>query len=452
MTIVSLILIGLLIYIFVSKNALENVIFLLMFFGLNNINIGYFANIGSIEISYIDLLTGATFIICFFVLLKNYYVDKRFTEFAFLLLLVIWIGLFRLILDTPKVDVVSYEDNWDSLFRGNQTMLKPVHFSMQSILQMIRTALFLFIIIVLKYNMDSRQWRRILKKLVISTRLMLPIYIIEAILNYSHSDLFYIVRNLLFGGEYEYTGRLSGLTTEPSYYAVSIFFIVSLNILYDFEKENIREKGIKLITSVSYISLGILSGAFSFVWTGTLIIIAFLAKKGSLSKKLIIGLSIFLVFIFIITNYEIVSPIIANSGDRIENLFNSIATYTQTGIMEYTSEATRMGSIMILLEAWIKYPLIGLGIGTTGCFSGVVSILTTVGVIGLVIWYIIVFRIYPNNKISLLFSLIYILVFLPAGDFELFYGFNIILWIELISMMSCSNEDIKEKNRLIMKA
>lgn len=395
--------------------------------------------LGGVVLSYTDVLTLLTFSICFYLAIRKPQVNRRLVEVVFLLVFVIFVGVFRLTMDPPTAQVVSYSGNWDSYFRGNNSMMEAVSFSKQSVLQFIRAILFFFILMILKENLEDDDWRDILRKLVVSTRWMLPVYIIEAVLMLAHTNLFYVLRNRLFGGGFAiYDGRLSGLSTEPSYYAISLFFIIALNLLYEKEDDD-KGKGLRIVTCAVYTILGLLSGALSFLWTGTLIVLLYLVKNKGLTKKKLFGFLLLMpLLLFISTKSSYISLLSVEGmgfSNRIENLFNSMINVIQSGVMKYSSEGTRMGSIIILLKAWAERPLFGLGIGTTFCFSGLFSILSTVGVIGLVLWYILIFHIYPNNKADIVFNMIFLLVFLPAGDFEVFYGFNVVLWIELTSRL-----------------
>lgn len=439
MTIISIMLLGLSIYIFASRKQVANSVFWLLFFCINNINIGYFMILGGVVISYTDVLTLLTFCICLCLAIKKHRVNQRLAEVILLLILVIFAGLFRLIIDPPTARVVSYAGNWDSYFRGNNSMMQAVSFSKQSVLQFIRAILFFFILLILKNNLEDDDWKLILRKLVVSTRWMLPVYVIEAVLMFIHTNIYYVLRNRLFGGVFMLSeGRLSGLTTEPSYYAISIFFIVTLNLLFK-KDDDVKERRMRIITCTIYTILGVLSGALSFLWTGALIALLYLVKNNRLSKKMIMGFVLLLSVFLLFSNYSVSIPLAPMEGlgftKRIENLINSVINFSRSGVMQYSSEGTRMGSIIIVMKAWAERPLFGLGLGTTSCFSGLFSILSTVGIIGLILWYMLIFHIYPNHKADIIFNVIFILVFLPAGDFEMFYGFNAVLWIELTSRL-----------------
>lgn len=455
MTVISLILIAIFLYILGNrKNQLVNAITLLLFFSINNINIGYFWVIGGLVISYTDLLTAFMFFICITIVMRNPEVDRKIFTPILLLIFVILVGIFRLQINPPTTEVVSYSGSWDSYFRGNTNMLQTVAYSKQSTLQFIRTLLFLFIISVIKSSITYDDWKIILHKLVVSTRCLLPIYIIEAVLMGLNSSAFYMIRNRFFGGYYMMAeNRLSGLSTEPSYYAITIFLVVSINMLNDKVEEDYRKKPITILTCVIYVVLGVFSGAFSFLWTGILLVFLYFVKDNKMSSKKYGLVTALLMVIFTVQNNNLLSLIFGSNGqlfnERITNIFQSITEFNQTGVMQYSSEGTRMGSILMLLKAWSERPFFGIGIGTSFCFSGVFSIIATVGVLGLVLWYYIVFHAYPKGKTVFIVNLIFIMVFLPAGDFELFYGFNVILWAEISAMLFEFRNTIKEETHLL---
>lgn len=441
MTIVSLTLVALYIYILVKKDdQLVNAITLLLLFCINNINIGGFMTVGGVVLSYIDWLTACTFFICLSIVMKRPQVDRKVFAPIVVLILVVFIGIIRLSFSPPAAEVVSYSGSWDSYFRGNKSMLQSVSLSMQSVLQLIRTILFFFIITVIKSSTTIDDWKIILRRLVISSRYLMPVYLLDAFCMLLGNSSFYNFRNWIFGGTYMLSkNRLSGLSTEPSYYAVTIFLVVSINLLYGKMNNEIRDRYSNSVTCFIYIVLGVLSGSFSFLWTGVLLILLWFTCKNRLSLKQFCLVTTILLSVFIFQNNGLLLASIGANRQpfsyRLENMLQSIVKFNQTGKMMYSSEGTRMGSIQILLKAWKERPLLGLGIGTTFCFSGIVSIMATVGLLGLVLWYYIVFYAYPKQKTIAIINIIFVLAFVPAGDFELFYGFNAILWAEVSSMM-----------------
>lgn len=441
-----LIIILITVYIFTQRNYFKNMLFLLLMFNLYNVNIGYIAVLGGIGITYIDFITIAMAFACFIKMKNSYEVDKSIISAYILLALSIVVGVIFLFFFPSSSPVLSYTGNWDSYFKGNTAMLASPTFSKQSILQFIRLTVFVYIISIVKREVTIEEWRALVGKLIRSSWYMLPLFLIEFFTVLTGSDLFTKTRNTLFDFWYiDMEKRLCGFSTEPSYYAISIFLIIAMNMLcLRNEVLNSKEKRAIYVIISLYFVIGFFSGAFSFLLAVVALVILFLKEKLTRKGMVLFVMAIGLAISVVAHNFTECTKTLLNSDvtvlNRLGNTFSAIIAFFTGSNIVYTSESTRILSIFITGKAWLTRPLFGLGIGTTVCFSGIVSILATIGVVGFLLWYHLVFHCYPNKNNSEFYYLIFLLIYLPAGDFELIYGFNIILWIQMITLLSKDND------------
>lgn len=440
MSMVAIFLVLASIKVFRSEKQLMLSITLLIFFSVHNINIGRFASIGGVTLTYTDYLTALAAMVCVVNLFRNSNINRRMFVCCSCLTLAVSVSLLYLILNPADVKVMSYFASWDSYFRGVFNGMTKPFYSIKSLLQFIRMLLFLCILMVSKSTLTETDWKKIIQTIVISSRWMLPLYYIELITRLVGSDIYYRLRAILFGTDIMPDGRLSGLSTEPSYLAVTIFMIVAINMMYSFafdldRKEKLINKGVYVL----YFLIGCLSASFSFVWAVVVLLALYCIIKNKKRFNVILTSIFILVVILLSFNFNIIFTTINNSDNlvliRISSSIQAIIDYLSGQSIIYTSEGTRLVGVIMTLKAWCYRPLLGLGIGTLMCFSGVVSILATIGILGFIIWYNLLFNVYPNRKVSWAYNILFLIFFLPLGDFDLFYNFNIVIWIQTTNLL-----------------
>lgn len=449
MTIFSVILVLIVSY-SVCKHKNINKIFsglliILLSLSINSINIGYFCVFGGIALSYSDFLTICISICGIYIIYLDSCVDRKLLISSLQLICVVGLGLIMLIVNPSSEKIVNYVNNWDSYFRGNMSHLTQPSFSSQSVLQFARMLIFLFDLIIIKKVLNINDWVNITNKISKVSSMLILIYLIEVItVKIVHMDIYYNIRTLIFGGITEYDfDRLMGLSGEPSLYAVVLFFNLSINsilILYNRGKqENKTEKYRLIFSNIVYIILGIASTALTFwlLFFMYILLILYLNLDKELRNRIFLCGSIVLLVLlglFYVFRFDIIVYCLGSTSDglnRIGNLLKTVENFKMEKKIAYSSEGTRILSILMTIQAWKSRPILGLGIGSSRCFSGIFSIISCIGILGFIIWLKIIVKEIVNCKTDILFIILYLVPFLVSGDFDLFYNLNIVMWTYL---------------------
>jgi hypothetical protein len=114
---------------------------------------------------------------------------------------------------------------------------------------------------------------------------------------------------------------------------------------------------------------------------------------------------------------------------------------------DYSSEAVRLISSTETFKATLSRPIFGLGIGTAYSVSGIISILSNIGFLGLYIWYRLLTTEYYKTKNKILIIII-LTPIIFTGDMYSLYDTSYLLLIPLIAI---ATETLVLKNKLKKK-
>ena len=148
------------------------------------------------------------------------------------------------------------------------------------------------------------------------------------------------------------------------------------------------------------------------------------------NKKLKIILYILILIPIILTIVDI-TPYIK----RIENIFSNNSTAKSENIRKY--------HLILGIEYIIRRPLLGYSLGTTRGLSFVISSLENIGILGTFFWWRLHYKL---TRLSIIYSVILILLFVIIGTIENLYGFLIILILLLIRL---KKEEITQQLRSV---
>lgn len=413
-----------------------------LIFSFFKFNYGYFFYIGNSEIQYGEIFIGLLAIIGFW----NIYfikIKKNLLFNGLFLLFVILMGIFVLILFPSNAETINFNTagGWDGYLRGKFFNMQPVSFSMQSILMLIRIICFIVVLVAAKSLLKKQDWFSVLNFLLFFSKLFIIFAFVEYILRfYLTIDLneyfnFFFGRGISTGADIE---RLQGFSREPSYYALAIYN-VSLLFFLNLQITKNLYSNISWIVAITFI--GISSGAFSYLWVFSCLFIFvtfFTIFNFNLSARRLLvffNLSLFIV-VPVITLYALNSN---SSGRIIEAALQLQKSILGTYVigMDASSEASRFIGIVESFKSYLDRPLIGLGIGTTYCTSGIISILANTGLIGLILWIRLLITQY--FKIRFIIGMSLFLPILITNDFGSFYDFAYISIIPLIYYAMTAN-------------
>jgi len=412
LTIGGLFLLLLIAYSFFSqKNILEKLFFISFAFSMF-IEIGYVFSIGNIQIDYSDFMLFLTALYgLIFIKIKLNYIQILL---GFLLLLLTFCGYMFILLYTGKVYVMPLSEGIYGFVLG---VPRPNYvFSLEQIKNIIR--MFFFIPFALFFYAYSKRNPNFYKKLI---SFIIKFSIIFTIIfeglnifsNYvSKSSSYFKILALIFGlGSSQnislediYRANLYAIQStyrEPSAMALFIFFLFILLIL---NKDFFSKKQLLIFTFLYLV--------FEFTTLSTtgfamsLIILVFLIVfllKGASIFRIIISISV-LILLFTFSIYFVNSKYFMYSINKIKILseFNSNNSNLSVNGRSY--------SILNNIMLSIKYPFLGVGLGSTASTSILASLLANIGIFGTLIYFLFLFL--PKVKLSWMkFFILIVLVF-----------------------------------------
>lgn len=382
------------------------------------VNSGYFIKIGTLYLSYEEVLT-LFFLTTWFLNSGSSHIDKKTLLKGIILINVSIIGIFLMItIPKPNTMVMPISGSWDAYYAGNYQM-KPLAFSSDNFERVIRLILFVMIGLSVK-NILRPNINLILKALIYFTAAQVVIGYLDLfsklLLN---SPVIQNFTSLIFGvGSSQIQSlvfraglpAIQGLMKEPSHFAYS--FIPGLTILVLSKNKNFP----LIIIEFLAISILFLSGSFAGF---SIILYWFLlhAYKFIMSSKLGKILSFLLIIVIFILGIVVIQ-ILANSFSIIDYYVGRL--YGLLGIgPSIGSEGSRLMSINYSFELLAKYPLFGVGLGSSIAFGFIANLLANVGIIGFFAWIVFSFGAFNIDYIKLrnlivIFILFFIMVF--TGD------------------------------------
>lgn len=418
------------------------------------VNSGYFIKIGSLYLSYDEVVT-LFFVITVFLNSGFSHIDRKSLLKGIILINVSIMGIFLLItLPKPNTMVMTIGASWDAYYAGINTM-KPLAFSSDNLERVFRLILFVIIGLSFKNTFKSKM-NLILKALIYFTAAQVVIgyfdFFSKLLLNSSVVPNF---TNLIFGVVPSQHANLvfkaglptiQGLMKEPSHFAYS--FIPGLTVLALNKNKNLT------LVTIEFLSIIILFLSGSF--TGfSLILYWFLLHtyKFVISSKLGKFLSFLLVIVISILGIIVIQRL-ANSLPIIDYYVNRL--YGLLGIgPSIGSEVIRWMSINYSFELFAKYPFFGIGLGSSGAHGFIANLLANMGIIGFFAWIVFSFDVFniDYNKLRnliVIFILFFIMVF--TGDIGWTYNMmGIAMLVGLSVSLQMMAEFDKEKNREIEK-
>ncbi|GGF81818.1 hypothetical protein SAMN05444281_2319 [Wenyingzhuangia marina] len=450
LNIFSFILIFIVGYILSKKNSLKSkfkdFFILEIIFSVFRINVGYFLKIGDFEIQNDDLLLAILFAMSIVVFGSSISKKIKIRQYVVIYTIIIILGMLNLYLNPSDEGIIAFNTgSWDRYMRGVTNLTTPV-FSMQSILMFIRVVIFVAIMLATKDLFNREDFIEMGKRIGFFSKLLLIYGITEFLLSYVLKIDTTNILKLFFGRGVATSndfGRLKGLSREPSYYSHALYNAII--ILYalskiDYENKNIFKK-YKVWIIIAFF-LGLISSSFAFVLVTVTLLIFFYVVSNIENRKFvfylkpqaglisILGLLILMIILpFVdLTDFTYYERILESL-----NQFSKGVNRTYKLGSDYSSEAVRLISGIETFKATLSRPLFGLGIGTAYSVSGIISILSNIGFLGLFIWYrLISTEFYKTKKKILILILLTPIVF--TGDMYSLYDTSYLLLIPLIAI------------------
>ena len=424
MYIFNFILIILLIFLFIKKDIKEFLsnVFVLMIICYIFFNIGIFYSFSFKTIMCYELLQYIVFLISFILLYKNG-ITKKQKKIITLWYSFLVINNLLIILWPSNIGGVTFPNTWGTFLLENikfypsitkQVLLYDIYFSMIPI-----------IIFALKNNYNDEELFAIGKKLFKGFCLALIISLSQYIfILLNKNDYFYLFRDFIFGN-YKYAANVIvrnnihsfyGFCSEPSAMAFALFCFQWLLLIYS------NSSKIKISVLLLTILLGFMTGSLSYLVYLFILIILLILKN---IRMIIQFIKIHKWLMYCITGFIlIVTFSIYYNGYLtyyIDRIIKSINVVMGNKI-EYSSEMERLLSIKYTFNVFLSRSIFGAGIGTVYCFSGIVSLISEIGLLGLLILGKVI-KFFFNDFIDkkyLIYFLIIFLLYIVLGSISSF--------------------------------
>lgn len=411
MTIFSFFLIGILLFpllMWKNINKIYRYYFIITTSCFLNVKMGYFIKVGSNEISYSPFLVYITAILGTIIYIKyNKKIDKKLFYGLLCLIMMIFLNYISfLIFRYPEQVFIG---SWDSYVRGIVTYKKLTTHSIGIgyYLLILGSALMVVFGTGLFSNED---WQFILNKVIDISKISIIVGWIEYfIVNFFRSKIITDLCILIFGQSGVQQNYLfsrggiyisQGMTKEPSMFTTTLFYLALLFLIQkkccnqSFKWKRKSKKWfiacvLLIIADISMSSLVYLIVLYLFCQNYEI-----LKDKKKPDKKffryttmLIIGLGI-AIGIFLALNYQMLvdskTYIIRRMGLAFQQLL--IISGSIAGKITPSSESSRLSGIFYNLKMLSQKPIMGFGVGTLSCMSGIVIMLNNLGCVGFVLW------------------------------------------------------------------
>ena len=365
---------------------------------------GYFIRIAGKEVSYEDAYM-AFFLIYSLIQLKYIKIERRLFFFSFCLFAIGIIGIFNEFI-VPLPNKIINSDafgGWDYYVSGltSKTIVKINY--MRFLLIYLRLLEYCVVALILKNTYSFSDYKNIIVKLIPWSKFVIYYGLVEfafknilksAFLSKVNEFVLGIGNNTFaFGEKRMGLYVLQGITREQSHYALSLFFaVVFLFVFYrKINHNHVYKFYYYLLLSIMFM---VLSGAFSaLVYISIIVVMLFLFDKKIVFRSevylksfFVLAGSFVLFFIMCFISKSLEDNYYAERFLRIINNFSLIINNDWKGKISAYSEIVRFVSIFDTLRDVSYRPVFGLGCGVEWAHSGLVSMLSSIGFLGLYFW------------------------------------------------------------------
>lgn len=384
-----------LIFLFKNRNSSFKEIYCkLFFFSIASslvIDLGYFMKIGNfiIEYNYVFTLITLVFaIISIFI----YHISINRYSFVFLIFCVLIMGVLLPTLFNILYKSVSFDEPWD-IYIGTGVPLNDVRVTSHSIFLIIRVVFFLIEFITFCSLRGENNISFYMNKLFKISAFVLFLSLIEMFVsNFIHPMYFREFSFRLFGrsnASYYVPRQAFGIYVpmlfmrEPSSFCyTSLFFIINGIALYNDSNSKILKRKTIIVCLLYIILLALSKSLSAYIYILSIFLVVFYISR----NKALIFLSSITIIGFVIC------ILLSTMGDRINVLLSSLSSIlsNEYNNLSNSSEVIRIYSIYNNFMLFLNYPIIGCGIGTIYSYSAVVTVLCNIGIIGILLFIIVI--------------------------------------------------------------
>ncbi|WP_210469643.1 hypothetical protein [Sporosarcina sp. 6E9] len=408
-----------------KKDYLLFVIKILVVFSVY-INMGYFLKVGSFELAYSEVLLVLAILISFIKIRLEF----RIPTIMYLLIfaIVIFTGFLALVNGSAPM-VIPMGSSWDDYFYGRIGMTEAT-LNISHVIRVFRIILFIAVYYIIdKYVIRDVARSNEIKRFIVKIAAVFAFMgIFEQITKLFNSNIFIDIAGQIFGvGNSQLTWLvergsspvLQGLTLEPGHYAQS--FIPAILILFTDKLFTERQRFMYFVL-FGYVIF--FCGSFAGIGIFLVMSIMYLFSKG---KYIVIKVGTLIFF-------GLIGLLVF--GQRNPLMFQYYTLRIQAAIKGEdigSSDGVRMLTLENGLDLFQHNPLIGVGFGTTSINGFIPSLLVNVGIIGTILWFVIMLKGFTRTVIvNRSWLVLVILLFMLVGGMKNFYGVEMILLFALV--------------------
>lgn len=387
---------------------------------------GYFIYIGGSERSY-DLVINMLFTLISINYFRKSLPKVHFKTFTWagLFFLSIFVGLIYFVIDPFHGYVVdsTVGYSWDDYAAGaNVEGLPVLHYgTIFFALMYFLEGLLSVVIIRDKLTIDDYQYitGKVIKFLYILFFYGIFEFIIKNFIN--NQILFTLIGGLLGTGSSTYTisiergsfEALQGFSREPSHYVFSLFLF--LTFIFVKEQYLSRKPFLKreVLTIMITFLIMLLSGSFAaLIYIFSFLCMLIVYKLAFLSKKKRFVFYV-LLFISILGGIAYLATVGLDDdsylGSRINASFLVLSLLSTDGLRGMGGLSSALPRFMSIYETGLDFldrPLLGVGLSVESCHGGWMTFLSYTGLLGVYLWFKMLFAEEDYNKLLVLFFLI----------------------------------------------
>lgn len=410
------------------------------------LQLGYLFTIGGYEINYSYVAVVLLFIVAIYCQIMY---KAKMPTWGAPFLIIVFIGVLIRMISPNKLYGVDHYTSIDNLFTISNPSLPLLKINSYSFISLVKTFLFVYSSVFFASIYQQDKFEKIILKYGTFFKGYTLFSIIELLVNNLINPK--LIRNItlfIFGRQktaaiipYYRAGLYSTLLTcwEPSLTAYAMFFCL-IGISWIHTKQ--KKKNDKLFMGMALFSM-VSSLALTGILMAATYIIILLTKKSN-RKKLAKIIPVIFISILLATSVILLSdslseyfvPRFERSFVFIKKIllenpsFNSV-----TSSYGDVSEIVRLYSMWLCLQLLAKTPLFGTGIGTGTALSGFITLISNVGILGILAYNHIVkkffYRIGKKDFISA-FIILCIPFTLQGGITDIVMSCYYFIWLILI--------------------
>ena len=414
---------------------------------MNNIA-GFFVRVGGREIAYSDVallaasLAGACYVI------SKRKIDRKQFVVSLLLMGAVLVGAVHTALWPPAVKIIDFTSSWDRYLFGLVGKTQAV-ITMQTALMAVRLLLFLLnSYLIFQLEEDGLYWAAGFCKTVAKLHILFALG--EIITKYLlRSNVMTELRDLLFGvGSNTYLNlqqrgdgmAVFGWTREASHLPEVMFFFIVLCVL----TKDFRRQKLWMILAAVVMAMSMAFSALLYIGCAGVLLLCVYGNGRSKKTALALwaGTVAFIAACGILVADDYYAVRLAEFFRDAALILSGKSSFSTGSV---TSAKVRLLGIAETWQAFWKRPLFGLGLGTAYCHSGLVSLLSNLGLAGTGLWiYYCIGGGKARTQILLLFAVILLLPNILEGKLGMLYATHILLVVQLIKNFERNEKQVAE--------